>query len=757
MRPEAVVEESGLVDVAVPLGVDRTYTYRVPQPMRRDLRTGCRVLVSFGRKHLIGMAVELRRDDGVGSYKEALKVLDRSPVLGPALIELGKWMASYYQAPPGEAFRVMLPPGLLAKNASPDDEPERFWPAKRRLAVVAADGRVEGPLTSRQREVLSLLREEKLPVLLGDLVREGAATPAVLRNLEMRGAIRLGHLDLYRSPWPQRRIAEAIRHPLNPEQRGVLAAVEEMLTAGAFISSLIHGVTASGKTEIYLNAIERALELGRTALLLVPEIGLTPQVARQFRSWFGEDVAILHSGLSGGERFDQWRRIRGGEARVVVGTRSAVFAPLSRLGLIIVDEEHDASYKQNETPRYHARDTALKRGQLERAAVLLGSATPQLETYHNAVGRGVHRYLALGSRILDRTLPTVHIVDMRAEFEKLGKAAVVSDFLNRLIEDRLSRSQQVLILLNRRGYARLLLCRSCGHTETCASCSITLTFHQSLNRLTCHYCGYGRSVPSRCRECGKPYIYYVGEGTEKIQEIIEGCFPDAVVDRMDRDTVRRKGSVERILAAFGEGRTDILIGTQMIAKGHDFPGVTLVGVLGAEAGLRLADFRAAERTFQLLTQVAGRAGRGDEPGEVVIQSYYPNHYALRYACTQDYETFSRFELDFRRKFRYPPFCAMANVMVRDRDPGRARKAAAELAFRLQARRDEVSSPSRMRILGPAPAALEKLKDDYRVQVILKTTSRPELNQVLRLGLADVAEGTVKPARVLIDVDPLNLL
>ncbi len=757
MGLEAATEEARLVDVAVPLGVDRTYTYRVPEALRFDLRVGCRVLVPFGRRHLIGLAVTVRPADDGGAYKKVLKVLDQHPVLGSALLELGRWVASYYLAPPGEAFRVMLPPGLLAKRASPDQEPERFWPARRQLAVVAADGRADGRLTARQRKVLSALRLENLPVLVRDLAREGPATPAVLKSLQARGAIRLEPIDLFRSPWSRPRTGEATRHPLNTEQRGVLAAVEELTAAGGFRSCLIHGVTASGKTEIYLNVIEGTLNRGDSALVLVPEIGLTPQIARQFRSWFGEKVALLHSGLSSGERFDQWRRIRAGEARVVVGTRSAVFAPVARLGLIIVDEEHDASYKQNDPPRYHARDTALKRGQLEGAVVLLGSATPQLETYHNAVARGVHRYLHLESRVLDRSLPRVHIVDMRHEFERRGKAAVVSDLLGRMIGERLSRRQQVLILLNRRGYARMLLCRSCGHTETCAACSITLTFHQGLNRLSCHYCGYGRSVPTRCRECEKPYIYYVGEGTEKIQEIVEGLFPNAVVDRMDRDAVRRKGSLDRILAAFGEGRTNILIGTQMISKGHDFPGVTLVGVLGAEMGLKLADFRAAERTFQLLTQVAGRAGRGDQPGEVVIQSYHPNHYALTYACTQDYEPFSRRELDFRRKFRYPPFCAMANLVVRDRDPARAREAADELARRLKSRRDEVSSPARMRILGPAAAALEKLRNEYRVQVIVKTTSRPELNQVLRLGLRDVVDGRVRPRRVLIDVDPLDLL
>jgi primosomal protein N' (replication factor Y) len=519
----------------------------------------------------------------------------------------------------------------------------------------------------------------------------------------------------------------------------------------------MHGVTASGKTEIYLNAIASVLQSGRSALVLVPEIGLTPQISHQFRAWFQEEVAILHSGLSSGERFDQWSRIREGQARVVVGTRSGVFAPLSNLGLIIVDEEHDTSYKQGDQPRYNGRDTALKRGQLEGALVVLGSATPQLETYYQAQTRKDRKYLQLASRILDRPLPKVHILDMKVEFQKRGKGVIISGFLEQLIRQRLERKEQALILLNRRGYASALLCRSCGYVETCVNCSITLTYHAEMKRLCCHYCGYGRSVPPNCSECEKEYIHFLGEGTERIQELLSELFPKASIERLDRDTARLRGNVERILEGLRAGTTDILIGTQMIAKGHDFPGVTLVGVVGADQGLKLADFRAAERTFQLLTQVAGRAGRRDQPGEVVVQTYYPNHYALRYASHQDYFHFSEKELQFRKRFRYPPFVALASLFVRGNERSRAWDLAEKVAELLREQRNLLSKSSRLRILGPAPGAIERLKRDYRVQILVKSTDRAELHEVLRRTLDRMSERKADLKRITVDVDPINLL
>jgi primosomal protein N' (replication factor Y) len=749
--------DSVLVDVAVPLPISRTFTYSLPDNLAGQVEPGCRLLVPFGRRHLIGMAVRVKQQESQRELKPVMRLLDPTPLLDSSLIELGLWLSWYYLAPLGEAFRVMLPPGLMAKRASPDQNPETFWPIKKQLAVVRFNADSHQKLTQKQAEAVRVLSLQEFPVLVTELIRETACTEGVLRSLAAKGVLTLDKTNVYRCPWAQLRVPAPVRHKLSDEQSRILKEINYWLLRNEFHSLLIHGVTASGKTEIYLNAIESFLKAGKSALILVPEIGLTPQITRQFRAWFKEQVAILHSALSAGERFDQWRRIREGQARVVVGTRSAIFAPLPQLGLIIVDEEHDTSYKQEDQPRYNARDTALKRGQLEKALVLLGSATPQLETYHPATTKGVPSYQPLTSRVLNRPLPRVHILDMRVEFQKRGKATVVSEFLASAVRERLRRKEQTLILLNRRGYASALLCRSCGHTETCGNCSITLTYHSDFNRLTCHYCGYSRSVPSLCSQCGKKYVYFIGEGTERIQEILDELFPRATIDRLDRDTVQRKGSIDRILSGLLTGKTDILIGTQMIAKGHDFPGVTLVGVLGADLGLRLADFRAAERTFQLLTQVAGRAGRGDRSGEVVIQTYYPNHYALKYACTQNYQAFSDKELEFRRRFLYPPFVALASLIVAGEDRVRAWSLAEKLVERLREARTNISSSNRLRILGPAPAAIERLKGEYRFQVIIKTTNRHELHDVVARSLSEVDRRPSVLKRISIDIDPLNLM
>lgn len=746
---------SGFIDVAVPLPIFQTFTYALPEGAG-PVAPGSRVLVPFGARHLTGIALRRHEEAPAARVKLIERVLDDEPLLSPQLLELSQWLASYYFAPPGEALRVMLPGGLLQKRVSRRRSP---WPAKRQLAILeVAPGAAQ--LTPRQSELMDELRDRKLPVLLREFTRETGCSTATVQALVNQQVLRVGWMEIYRSPWAQPALPVR-KHVLNEDQRRILERIQACLdpagSGGRFHSMLIHGITGSGKTEIYVNAIAAVLAQGKSALMLVPEIGLTPQVSRYFRGWFGEQVAILHSGLSDGERFDQWQRVRQDRARVVVGTRSAVFAPLRNLGIIIVDEEHDTSYKQEELPRYNARDTALKRGQIEKALVILGGATPQLETYYQAAVKGRWQYEVLASRILERSLPAVHIVDMRVEFEKRGKAALVSDLLKESIHDRLAGKEQVLVLMNRRGYSTVLLCRSCGHTETCENCSISLTYHQDFNRLFCHYCNYSRSVPRLCRECGKEYMYFWGEGTEKVQEALQKLFPRATVDRLDRDTVQRKGGFERILGAFASGRTDILIGTQMIAKGHDFPGVTLVGVLAAEQGLKLPDFRAAERTFQLLTQVAGRAGRGERPGDVIIQTYYPNHYSLRYACAQDYRLFFEQEIEFRRAFQYPPFTALANLVIQGSRRARAWGLAQRVGATLLKFRSQCSSPRRMRLLGPASAALERLKGDYRFQILIKTTNRTELHDVLARTVSELREQKASLKRISIDIDPLTLL
>jgi primosomal protein N' (replication factor Y) (superfamily II helicase) len=763
MSPKSPKVQAGVyVDVAVPLPVYRVFTYSAPGPWANLAMPGRRALVPFRNKRMVGLILAAGEGELRPKIRSVERILEEPPLLSDRLLELGRWLAAYYLAPPGETYRTMLPPGMLLKSSPDYQGPEgRIWPVKRQMAVVNVEAEGgDASLTPRQARLLEQLRGFELPVLVSHLTREAVCSLHLLGKLEALKLVTVQPVDVTRDPWESlslHRPGGVQRHALNQEQQQVLTRAQEHLEQGGFQSMLVHGVTGSGKTEIYLNAIEHVLARRGAALMLVPEIGLTPQVAHYFRSWFGERAAVLHSGLSEGERFDQWRRIRSGEAKVVIGTRSAVFAPLVDLRLVIVDEEHDTSYKQEETPRYNARDTALKRAQLEKALVLLGSATPQLETFYSAKKKGRPEYRELSSRVLERPLPLVHIVDMRTEFQKRGKAAVVSDLLREKIGERLKAREQVLILLNRRGYAPLLMCRSCGETETCVNCSISLTYHQEGNRLNCHYCNYSRSVPTQCRNCGKEYIYFVGEGTEKIQELITGLFPDARVGRLDRDTVGRKGSLAEILAAFAAGRTDILIGTQMIAKGHDFPRVTLVGVLAAEKALRLADFRAAERTFQLLTQVAGRAGRGEIPGEVVLQTFYPNHYSLKYACTQDYRSFFQQEIEYRRKFRYPPFTALVSILVRGDKREEALQLISLVVDRLAHHRSQLSSENRMRILGPAAAPIERLKGEHRLQALIKCTNRTELHQVLERTLEELQQQKVNLKKVSIDVDPSSLL
>lgn len=540
---------------------------------------------------------------------------------------------------------------------------------------------------------------------------------------------------------------------LTPAQQSALADLEARLAGGGFSAVLLHGVTASGKTEIYLRLIARCLERGRTALMLVPEIALTPSMQSQFLARLGDRVAVLHSGLSENERHEEWWRARRGDARVVLGTRSAVFAPLAHLGLVIVDEEHDPSYKQQETPRYQGRDVAVVRARLEKALAVLGSATPSLESAENA-REGKYRLLKLEERVAGRSLASVEIVDMREEFRETLSNVPISRRLQEEIQAQLGARAQTMILLNRRGYAWFVLCRSCGQTQRCVNCSISLTYHRREHRQMCHYCGYTAAVPSQCPSCGSEYLHFVGEGTEKLEVKFAELFPDARVARLDRDVARRPQHFAKILSDFREGKLDILVGTQMIAKGHDFPGVTLVGVVSVDAGLSLPDFRSAERTFQLLTQAAGRAGRGEAPGRVLVQTFYPEHYAVRLAAQQNFEEFFLKEIQFRRVMHYPPCAALANIVAQDVTLERAARVAREIGKFL----DSMDGDSRaLKVLGPSPAPLARVKGRHRIQFLLKSNSRSRLNRVLR-GLVDHCEQRgISPRAVMIDVDPVSIM
>jgi primosomal protein N' (replication factor Y) len=537
----------------------------------------------------------------------------------------------------------------------------------------------------------------------------------------------------------------------NGPQREALQRIEESVKARKFSGMLLHGVTGSGKTAVYLAGMRAVLEAGRSAILLVPEIGLTPAVAADLHQVFGDEVAILHSALSGRERAEQWRRIKRAEARMVVGTRSAVFAPVSDLALLIVDEEQDSSYKQEETPRYHARDVAVMRAKMANATVVLGSATPSLESYFNAKK---HKYalLELPDRVAQRPLPEVEIIDMRQEFQETGNEQVISRKLAQEIKERFERNEQVMVLLNRRGYSPLALCRACGKTLECKNCAIAMTHHKRSRSMECHYCGYAAPVPKICAHCGSEYVYFLGAGSEKLEELLHGMFPRARIGRLDRDTVRGRDDFERALNALNEGELDLLVGTQMIAKGHDIHGVTLVGVVGADAALGFPDFRAAERTFQLLTQVAGRAGRGQNPGKVILQTYFPDHYAVQYAAQHDFMGFYEKELRFRSWMHYPPYSALANVLVRSDKLDGALEWSGLLGKWFEKTRHEG-----IRVLGPAAAPILRLKRDYRYHFVLKSASREKLNAVLRSMLAHAAQQKIPRTQVVVDVDAVWLM
>jgi primosomal protein N' (replication factor Y) (superfamily II helicase) len=616
----------------------------------------------------------------------------------------------------------------------------------------AADHRAKSSPSAREAEarIREVLASTRGPLPLPLLLEKANASRAAVQRLEKAGALLTWDEPLTpgEDAWDTDFVAPA--NVLNSAQKEALEEIWRWIVAGKFSAGLLHGVTGSGKTEVYLGAIEAALARGKTAVVLVPEIALTLWLGRLVRARFGAIVAILHSGRPDIERAREWWRVRRGEARVVVGTRSAVFAPLENLGLIIVDEEQESSYKQEETPRYNGRDTAVYRARLEGAVALLGSATPSLETYHNARA-GKYQLLALTSRVENRPLAQVRIVDLREEFRRQHRAAPVSERLRAAIAHRLEERTQIMVLINRRGYSWSQLCRSCGAFVQCQNCSIALTYHKSRQRLECHYCGFSIRPPKQCPKCHAEYMYFIGDGAERVDEYLREQFPVARIARLDRDTVRTKREYQEVLGAFANGEIDILVGTQMVAKGHDFQRVTLVGVVAADLALGRPDFRAAERTFQLLTQVAGRAGRGKLSGEVLVETYYPEHYAIQYAAQQDYISFYEKEAHFRRILHYPPFTALATVLVRDRK--------VENAIRWSRALAEYFAPFEERgvkILGPAPAPLARLRRDYRFQFVLKSPRRSALAKTLSGALAFCAAKELPATAVIVDVDPTNL-
>jgi primosomal protein N' (replication factor Y) len=798
-------------DVSLPVPLDQAFTYLLPETLRHRVRTGSRVLAPFGTRKLAGVVLRTHSERPASPPRELLRLLEEEPALDDELLKLGGWIANYYCAPLGEVLRAMTPLAGDLRRGKIFSLTKSGRDAARQLHLNDAG---EDPAT----EVLRLLDVRALSATY--LAQKVQKASAVLRSLEKKGFVEVEDVAAGRDPLrasAARLRAEFIRRPeqaklpkaerellsylelhpgshnvaeleqavpkastaaralarrelvkltleavataqvpfraphaLNPHQQSAFDRIGAALEEKQFQTFLLQGVTGSGKTEIYLNAIDRALALGRGALMLVPEIGLTPAVAGQFHHRFGARVAILHSAFHDSERAQEWRRIRSGEAQVVVATRSGVFAPVRNLGLIIVDEEHDQSYKQQETPRYHGRDVAVVRGLDRSAVVLLGSATPSLESRYNAE-RGKYERLLLPERVESRPMPVVQVIDTRQEFLETRKQATFSRALIEAVTERLENGEQSMLLLNRRGFSSFMTCRACGERLECPNCSVTLTFHRRDRRMLCHYCNFSSRVPERCPKCDSDHIQFLGVWSERVEDELHGAFPRARIARIDRDTTGGKKDYEAILAKFRAHEYDILVGTQMIAKGHDIPNVTLVGIVSADTGLGLPDFRAAERTFQLLTQAAGRAGRGTTPGIVLMQTVNPDHYAIRFAAEQDYEKFYAKEIEFRRLMHYPPFGSLANVIVRGTKEEEALARSAALGRLLN------PAPEGVKILGPAAASLARLKNEYRYQMLIKTSSRKRLNEILGQVRGFAVEEKWNPTSLVIDVDPMTIL
>jgi primosomal protein N' (replication factor Y) len=644
----------------------------------------------------------------------------------------------------GVVLRSLEKKGFVEmEDVAAERDPLRASAARLRAEFVRRP--VVEKLAKAERELLSYLELHPGSHNVAELEESVLKASTAARALARRDLVKLTLEAVAASQFPFR-----APHELNQHQKAAFDRIEAALEAKHFQTFLLQGVTGSGKTEIYLKAIDAALARGSGALMLVPEIGLTPAVAGQFHHRFGDRVAILHSGIHDSERSQEWRRIRSGAAQVVVATRSGVFAPVRNLGLIIVDEEHDQSYKQQETPRYHGRDVAIVRARDRGAVVVLGSATPSLESRYNA-DRGKYELLRLPERVESRPMPDVEIIDARQEFLETRKQATFSRALIDAVTERLDSGEQSMLLLNRRGFSSFMTCRACGERLECPNCSVTLTFHRRDRRMLCHYCNFSSRVPERCPKCDSDHIQFLGVGSERVEDELHGAFPRARIARIDRDTTGGKRDYEAILAKFREGEFDILVGTQMIAKGHDIPNVTLVGIVSADTGLGLPDFRAAERTFQLLTQAAGRAGRGTTPGIVLMQTINPDHYAIRFAAEQDYEKFYAKELEFRRLMHYPPFGALANVIVRGAREEEALARSAALGRLLNPAGEGV------KILGPAAASLARLKNEYRYQMLIKTSGRKRLNEILGEVRKFAAAEKWNPTSLVIDVDPMTIL
>ena len=759
--------------VTLEIALRKEFDYAIPPELAGKVDVGSRVQVPFGPRKILGVVTAVAEESDQTNLKFIIKVIGAQTLVTPRVLELARWIADYYCCPPEIALKSVLPEAVRKEAAS--------WRERLFVRVLPLTG--EFPkLPKRQREVWNIL-EERRELPLQELLTLADTTAATVRRLEDHGLVAITNQISERDPYANEQIVPTKQLVMNPAQAKALAAIigamakagekrgkgEKEKGSGAttttapsapvplFSSStfLLHGVTGSGKTEVYLQALDHALSNGKGGIVLVPEIALTPQTVERFKARFSHGpnqtlVAVLHSHLSAGERHDEWHKIRQGRARIVIGARSAIFAPVEPLGLIIVDEEHEHTYKQEEAPRYHARDVAVVRGQREGAVVVLGSATPSLESFYNCK-QGKYTLLELPERADNAKLPLVRVVDMRQTARKEKGPPIFSPQLKEAIHQRIERGEQTILFLNRRGYSSSLSCLKCGYVAECPDCSVSLTYHRRDAKLACHVCGHTAKVPSVCPKCKNPEIRYSGLGTEKVEDILGKLFPKARLRRMDSDIMKRKEDYRRVLGEFRAGKVDILVGTQMIAKGLHFPNVTLVGIIFADMALHQPDFRAGERTFQLLTQVAGRAGRGDVEGEVFVQSFTPFHPAIQFARRHDFGGFYEQEIEFRKELNYPPFARIALLTLKGRNEQKVQFAAEHMKRELEKLTADLKGTI---LLGPAPAPLLRAETFYRYQLMLRVRQMPELSR----RLARLMTGLVLPegVTVAVDIDPVSL-
>jgi primosomal protein N' (replication factor Y) (superfamily II helicase) len=789
---------------------DKTFDYLIPDHYIGSVLPGMRIIVPFGPRKVQGFVVELKENSEFDKLKEISEPMDLYPVLTKELLELGEWLSKTTLCYMISGYQAMLPAALKAKyekkiiipqnvdlaelpftlQLSFNGKREITWDeaskhgilteilqqatenkldviyevkenvGKKKLKQMIPNCTLEElqkekellPLRAKkQHEVLDFFIRSYEPIELKSLLTQLKISSSTVMELVNKQLLREEEIEVYRDPYQNKQFKQTSPLPLSEGQKKVISPIQTSIKLDEHQVFLLYGVTGSGKTEVYLQSIQTVLEKGREAIVLVPEISLTPQMVDRFKGRFGDKVAVLHSGLSAGEKYDEWRKIHRKEVSVVVGARSAIFAPFENIGIIIIDEEHETSYKQEDTPRYHARDVAIKRAKHFNCPVILGSATPSLESFARAK-KEVYQLLSLPIRMNNQALPTVEVVDMRDELRN-GNRSMFSSILFEKIKDRIEKSEQIVLFLNKRGHSSFVMCRDCGYVVLCPHCDISLTYHQSQQKMKCHYCGHEEQIPNHCPECSGEHIRYFGTGTQKVEEELGKVLPEARVIRMDVDTTSRKGSHEKLLEAFQTGKADILLGTQMIAKGLDFPNITLVGVLSADTMLNLPDFRSSEKTFQLLTQVSGRAGRHKLPGEVVIQTYSPEHYSIELSAQQDYDEFYHREMLVRKTHRYPPFYYLTLVTVTHEELMKVVSVTEKITTYL---RSKLSNKAI--VLGPVASAIPRINNRYRYQCLIKYKHEPVLSNALKLILNQYQqEMSSSGLQISVDLNPFILM